>query len=117
MANQRAEDQQLLPFTAKRKFVAELDAGLQQINVSNRSQFIRDAILEKLEREGIRIPRNLASAPARTQPIPNKLMVETGTRGEIRRVSAINSKPPSLATAVADAASAKVKREKSSHGH
>ena len=70
MANQRAKDQQLLPFAAKRQFVAELDAGIKKISYVNRSQFIRDAILEKLQRAGIEIPRELAIAPERTQPSP-----------------------------------------------
>ena len=67
MANQRAKDQQLLPFAAKRQFVAEMDAGIKKISYVNRSQFIRDAIVEKLQREGIKIPRELAIAPERTQ--------------------------------------------------
>jgi hypothetical protein len=66
MPNQRAKDQQLLPFAAKRQFVDEFDAGLVQIGCSNRSQFIRDAICEKLARENIHIPKQLASAPGRT---------------------------------------------------
>ena len=67
MANQRAKDQQLLPFAAKRQFVEELDAGIKKFGSSNRSQFIRDASLEKLAAEGVVIPRALAAAPDRTQ--------------------------------------------------
>jgi hypothetical protein len=70
MANQRAKDQQLLPFAAKRQFVSEMDAGLKEIGCGNRSQFIREAILEKLARAGVPIPKHLAGAPARTQSPP-----------------------------------------------
>jgi hypothetical protein len=66
MANQRAKDQKLLPIAAKQQFIAEMDAGLEQIGCANRSQFIRDAILEKLSRADIHIPRALAAAPGRT---------------------------------------------------
>ena len=70
MANQRAKDQQLLPFAAKRQFVSEMDAGLKKIGCGNRSQFIRDAILEKLAKEHVVIPRHLAASPERTKSLP-----------------------------------------------
>jgi metal-responsive CopG/Arc/MetJ family transcriptional regulator len=76
MANQRAKDQKLLPIAAKEQFIAEMDSGLEQIGCSNRSQFIREAIIEKLARENIHIPRALAAAPART----NSAKVRTASK-------------------------------------
>jgi len=98
MANQRAKNQQLLPFTVKREFLSQLDSALQQINVANRSQFIRDAILEKLKREGIHIPPNLASAPPRTlSPTPN--------RAARKAAPQVSSVKPSALTKLAEDAS------------
>lgn len=65
MPNQRSPDQKLLPFTAKNKFVEKLDSSLRELNISNRSQFIRDAIREKLARLGIAIPEELTAAEDR----------------------------------------------------
>jgi hypothetical protein len=48
--NQRAPGQKLLPFAVSEKFIRELDAALAQTGYRNRSQFIRDAIIEKLAR-------------------------------------------------------------------
>jgi len=73
MPNQRAPDQTLLPFTAKVGFVQELDAGLRKLNLSNRSQFIRDAIAEKLYRAGIPLKDELRAAPpkfGKNRPLP-----------------------------------------------
>ncbi len=64
--NQRAEGQKLLPIAVDEKFLRELDAGLAQAGCRNRSQFIRDAIVEKLIRAGITIPKELAMPPRRT---------------------------------------------------
>jgi Arc/MetJ-type ribon-helix-helix transcriptional regulator len=63
--NQRAEGQKLLPIAVDEKFLRELDAGLARAGYRNRSQFIRDAIVEKLTRAGIVVPRELALPPHR----------------------------------------------------
>ena len=63
--NQRAEGQKLLPIAVDEKFLRELDAGLAQAGYRNRSQFVRDAIVEKLTRAGIAMPRELALPPRR----------------------------------------------------
>jgi hypothetical protein len=64
--NQRAEGQKLLPIAVDEKFLQELDAGLAQAGYRNRSQFVRDAIIEKLTRAGIALPKELALPPPRT---------------------------------------------------
>jgi Arc/MetJ-type ribon-helix-helix transcriptional regulator len=63
--NQRAEGQKLLPIAVDEKFLRELDAGLAQAGYRNRSQFVRDAIVEKLTRAGIAVPKELALPPHR----------------------------------------------------
>ena len=63
--NQRAPGQKLLPIAVDEKFLRELDAGLAQAGYRNRSQFIRDAIVEKLIRAGVSLPKELALPPHR----------------------------------------------------
>jgi len=63
--NQRAAGQKLLPVTVDEKFLRELDAGLAQAGYRNRFQFIRDAIIEKLIRAGVPVPKELALPPHR----------------------------------------------------
>jgi hypothetical protein len=65
MPNQRAPGQKLLPFAVDEKFLRELDAGLGPAGYQNRSQFIRDAIVEKLLRADIPFPKELALPPNR----------------------------------------------------
>jgi hypothetical protein len=65
MPNQRAPGQKLLPIAVDEKFLRELDAGLPGAGYQNRSQFIRDAIMEKLMRAGIALPKELALPPNR----------------------------------------------------
>jgi hypothetical protein len=64
--NKRAPGQKLLPIAVDEKFLRELDAGLAQAGYRNRSQFIRDAIVEKLKRAGVSLPKELAMPPHRT---------------------------------------------------
>ncbi|MGH7951282.1 MAG: ribbon-helix-helix domain-containing protein [Limisphaerales bacterium] len=66
MPNQRAPGQKLLPIAVDEKFLRELDAGLAQAGYRNRSQFIRDAIVEKLMRANVSLPAELALPPRRT---------------------------------------------------
>jgi hypothetical protein len=63
--NRRAAGQKLLPIAVDEKFLRELDAGLAHAGYRNRSQFIRDAIIEKLTRAGIAVPKELALPPHR----------------------------------------------------
>jgi len=65
MPNQRAPGQKLLPIAVDEKFLRELDAGLEKAGYRNRSQFIRDAIVEKLLRANIPLSRDLALPPHR----------------------------------------------------
>jgi Arc/MetJ-type ribon-helix-helix transcriptional regulator len=65
MLNQRTPGQKLLPIAVSEEFLQELDSGLKQAGYRNRSQFIRDAIIEKLTRAGISMPSELALPPHR----------------------------------------------------
>jgi hypothetical protein len=65
MVNQRSPGQKLLPIAVDEKFISELDAGLVRAGYRNRSQFIRDAIVEKLMRAGVSVPAELAQPPRR----------------------------------------------------
>ena len=65
MPNQRAPGQKLLPIAVDEKFLRELDANLGPAGYRNRSQFIRDAIVEKLLRADISLPKELALPPHR----------------------------------------------------
>jgi hypothetical protein len=71
MPNQRAEGQKMLPVMVSEDFIRTLDGGLPQAGYSNRSQFIRDAIIEKLTRAGIAMPKALALSPSRLAPAPD----------------------------------------------
>jgi Arc/MetJ-type ribon-helix-helix transcriptional regulator len=63
--NQRAEGQKLIPIPMKEDFIAQIDSAYARMGYSNRSEFIRSAILEKLERGGFRLPAGIALAPDR----------------------------------------------------
>lgn len=65
MPSQRAPGQKLLPIAVDEKFLRELDAGLSKAGYRNRSQFIRDAIVEKLTRVGVTLSKELALPPHR----------------------------------------------------
>ena len=66
MSGHRAPGQKLLTLPAKEEFRDLMDAHLGRCGYSNRAQFVRDAISEKLERAGISVPRELTLPPGRT---------------------------------------------------
>ena len=47
------------------EFIEHLNAAVEKLNYGDRSKLIRDAIVEKLNREGVDTPKNLAAAPVR----------------------------------------------------
>jgi hypothetical protein len=65
MPNQRAKGQKLLTLPASEQFIRDIDSNLLVTGYSNRSQFIRDAIIEKLLLSGIKLPKELALSPSR----------------------------------------------------
>jgi len=62
----RSPGQKLIPVPAKEQFIQRLNSGVRRAGYANRSQFIRDAIVEKLQSHGVKLPGNLAEPPART---------------------------------------------------
>lgn len=65
MGPTRSPGQKLVPVPINEELLRDLDNGLRKLAYSNRSQFVRDAIHEKLTKLGFRIPRMLAQAPDR----------------------------------------------------
>ncbi|GEM_PF-2093535 len=63
--NKRAPGQKLMPVPVDDQFLEELHAGMKRTGYQNRSQFVRDAIVEKLKRAGVIIPPELAVPPQR----------------------------------------------------
>lgn len=66
MSEGRSAGQKLLNFPVKEEFLEEIDRAISSSRFSNRSEFIRQAILEKLQEMGISIPEAMASAPSRS---------------------------------------------------
>jgi metal-responsive CopG/Arc/MetJ family transcriptional regulator len=62
MPNQRRAGQMFLGFQADQELVRDLDRGRGR---KDRSRFIREAIAEKLNREGIRVREDLIYPPER----------------------------------------------------
>jgi Arc/MetJ-type ribon-helix-helix transcriptional regulator len=65
MLNYRSPGQKLLPVPVTEEFLQKLNAGVRQAGYTNRSQFVRDAIVEKLARAGVSIPTELSVPPHR----------------------------------------------------
>jgi Arc/MetJ-type ribon-helix-helix transcriptional regulator len=61
----RAFGQKLIPVPMRTEFIDHINAAVEKLNYSDRSKLIRDAIVEKLNREGIETPPSLAAAPVR----------------------------------------------------
>ena len=49
----------------REEFIEHINTAVKNLNYGDRSKFIRDAIVEKLNREGIKTPDSLAAAPVR----------------------------------------------------
>lgn len=67
MPNQRAPGQKLLNFPARESFIALIKQGVRKCREcnNNRSEFIRLAIVEKLQRLGVVVPASESAAPSR----------------------------------------------------
>lgn len=83
----RSPGQKLVPVPINEGLLRNLDDGLRKLAYSNRSQFVRDAIYEKLTKLGSRIPRMMAQAPDRigkggprkkAAPMPRRRKARTG---------------------------------------
>jgi hypothetical protein len=65
MPNKRAPNQKLIAFSVDAEFERSLERCLQRCGITNKSQFIRDAIYEKLSRLGMEVPAVLKEPPGR----------------------------------------------------
>ena len=65
MPGKRAFGQKLVPVPMRKEFIDHINAAVEKLNYGDRSKLIRDAIVEKLDREGIETPTSLAAAPVR----------------------------------------------------
>jgi len=74
MPNKRAPNQKLIAFPVDADFERSLEKCLHACGITNKSQFIRDAIYEKLSRLGMNVPASLKEPPVRFghQPHPRR---------------------------------------------
>lgn len=63
--NQRAAGQKQVIVVMKRDFLQTIDENLEKMGFSDRSQFIRTAVMEALRRSGYKVSTDLSVAPSR----------------------------------------------------
>ena len=63
--NLRHSNQKLISISMNEKFIEKMDSTLFKMGYSDRSSFIRAAIVEKLQAAGVKVPRVLSLAPSR----------------------------------------------------
>jgi hypothetical protein len=66
MPNQRAPGQKPVIVMMKEEFIAEIDGNLGKLGYGDRASLIREAVIEKMLRVGINVPKELSLAPYRT---------------------------------------------------
>ncbi len=67
MANQRAEGQEIITLWMDRDLLAAIEVGRRRLRGISRSQFIRDAVDEKLHGLEIAVPLEKVTAPNRVR--------------------------------------------------
>jgi Arc/MetJ-type ribon-helix-helix transcriptional regulator len=85
----------LLNFAVDEAFLRELDKAARAAGYGNRSQFIRDAIFEKLERMGLQVPAELKAAPPRSK-FAEPIVDEAARQAALRARHLIGAEPPPL---------------------
>lgn len=61
----RPKGQKLIPVLASDEFMKSVKRRLARLGYKNRSQFIRDAIREKLGKANVEVPAEFAQPPSR----------------------------------------------------
>ena len=61
----RSEDQRPLTFMVKEDFLEAINRACEEAGYSDRSQFIRDAVFEAIERLGLNVSKAIKAAPSR----------------------------------------------------
>ena len=65
MPAQRAPGQKPIIVMMKEEFVAEIDGNLGKLGYGDRASLIREAVIEKMIKLGIEVPKELSAAPSR----------------------------------------------------
>ena len=65
MPAQRAPGQKPIIVMMKEEFVAEIDGNLGKLGYGDRASLIRDAVIEKMIKLGIEVPKEFSAAPSR----------------------------------------------------
>jgi hypothetical protein len=94
MPNQRAEGQKLLTLPVDEHFILAIDKNLPRAGYSNRSQFIRDAIVEKMATAGVKMPKEFTLAPSRIHPPKSKAEVAQLKAAIAARIAANSKRSP-----------------------
>jgi len=63
--NKRGDGQKQVIVLMKEDFLDEIDRNLETMGFGDRAQFIRTAVMEKMETAGVSIPKILATPPSR----------------------------------------------------
>ena len=65
MPAKRAPGQKPIIVMMKEEFVAEIDGNLGKLGYGDRASLIRDAVIEKMIKLGIDVPKEFSTAPSR----------------------------------------------------
>lgn len=104
MSNRRAPGQKLINFPAKEEFIAFVDSILPQLGYTERAQFVRDAMVEKIEAAIKRpVDRVLALPPGRIGKGPPR-KITSQRRDQQRQKRNASSALPAADQAILDAA-------------
>lgn len=94
MPNQRGPGQKLLNIAIDVGFLRDIDAVVAASGYAGRSQFIRDAIYEKMKRLGIELPASIKGAPPRsgTTGDSDQVKIGEGRAAVIARIASVADK-------------------------
>jgi len=101
MPGQRSPGQKLIPIPMNEEFIELLDAAVVKSDYSDRSKFIRDAIVEKLQALGYKIPPGVSAAPTKIGKGGARIKYPAGRHGRtVLNEKHVNSKQPSDAAKI-----------------
>lgn len=63
--NVRASGQKQVIVIMSEEFLSDIDGSIESLGYSNRAEFIRQAVLEKLAKAGVQVEKSKAAAPSR----------------------------------------------------